>query len=230
MDFIEGLPKSEGKSVIWVVVDRLTKYGHFIPLHHPFTAAQLAQVYIAHIYKLHGLPGSIVSDRDKVFISLFWQSLFKTVGTKLSMSTAFHPQTDGQTERLNQVLECYLRCMVSDHPQKWVSWIPLAEWWYNSHFHTSLKATPFEMLYGYKTPHLNFHQFGQVTDPLAKSFCQERTQFLKVLKQNLLEVQSRYKLYADRCRSERSFQVGDEVYLKAKSYRQSSMYVSKYHC
>lgn len=161
MDFIEGLPKSEGMTVIWVVLDRLTKYGHFIALKHPFSAAQLAQVFISHIHRSHGLPSTIVSDRDKIFISLFWQSLFRMIGTKLQMSTAYHPQTNGQTERLNQVLECYLRSMVTQRPHNWVSWLALAEWWYNFHYHTGLQATPFEMLYGYKPPHLNFHQFGQ---------------------------------------------------------------------
>lgn len=102
--------------MIWVIIDRLTKYGHFIALKHPFSAAQLAQVFISHIYKLHGLPSTIVSDKDKIYISLFWQSIFRMVGTKFQMSTAYHLQTDGQTERLNQVLECYLRCMVSHKP------------------------------------------------------------------------------------------------------------------
>lgn len=98
MDFIEALPKSEGNTVIWVVVDRLTKYGHFVALKHPFSASQLAQVFISHIYKLHGLPATIVSDRDKVFISLFWQSLFRIVETKLQMSTS--PITLNQMARL----------------------------------------------------------------------------------------------------------------------------------
>lgn len=105
MDFIEGLPNSNGYTVIWVVVDRLTKYAYFITLKHPFSAQDLAHTYIAQIYRLHGFPSTIVLDRYNVFSSLFWQSLFKLVGTKLHLSSAYHPQSDGQTERFNQLLE-----------------------------------------------------------------------------------------------------------------------------
>ena len=97
MDFIEGLPRSNGKTVIFVVVDRLTKYAHFMPLAHPFTAVQVAQVFLDSIYKLHGLPNTIESYRDKVFLSSFWKELFKLLQVQLLMSTAYHPQTDGKT-------------------------------------------------------------------------------------------------------------------------------------
>lgn len=95
MDFIEGLPSSHGKTVIFVIVDRLSKYAHFIPLSHPFKVAQIAQVFMDTIYKLHRLPKTITSDKDKVFISNFWKELFKKLGVTLQLSTAYHPQTDG---------------------------------------------------------------------------------------------------------------------------------------
>ncbi|KAL0342684.1 UNVERIFIED_CONTAM: Transposon Ty3-G Gag-Pol polyprotein [Sesamum calycinum] len=103
MDLIEGLPQSYGKDSILVVFDRLTKYSHFIPLKHPYTTVSIAKV------QLHGLPVSIVSDRDRIFTSNFWKELFGLTGVSLDMSSAYHPQTDGQTERINQCLENYLR-------------------------------------------------------------------------------------------------------------------------
>lgn len=101
MDFIEGLPISSAKNVIFVVVDRFTKYAYFIILSHPFSASSIAKLFLGHIYKLHSMPQSIVTDRDKIFTSKFWQELFRLLGVKLQLSTAYHPQTDGQAKRLN---------------------------------------------------------------------------------------------------------------------------------
>ncbi|CAA2971176.1 retrotransposon, unclassified [Olea europaea subsp. europaea] len=112
LDFIEGLPTSRTKNVILVVVDRFTKHGHFLPLLHPFTTTFVAKLVLDNIYKLYDMPQSIISDRGKIFTSAFWPELFKKMGTKLQLSLAYHPQTDGQTERLNQCLEMYLRCTV----------------------------------------------------------------------------------------------------------------------
>ena len=117
MDFIEGLPKSNGYNVILVVVDRLTKYAHFIPVKHPYTASTIGQAFLDNVVKLHGLPNSIVSDRDTLFVSHFWTHLFKQFKVNLTLSTAYHPQTDGQTERGNQCLEMFLRCSVQDSPK-----------------------------------------------------------------------------------------------------------------
>lgn len=108
MDFIEGLPLSNSFNCILVVVDLLTKFGHFIPLRHPFTAAGVAKAFFQTVYRLIGLPSSIISDRDRIFTSHLWSDLFKLVDVALCRSTAYHPQSDGQTERLNQFLETYL--------------------------------------------------------------------------------------------------------------------------
>jgi hypothetical protein len=141
MDFIDGLPKSEGYSVILVVVDRLTKYAHFMPLKHPYTSSSVALVLFNNIVKLHGVPKTIVSDRDKVFTSNVWKELFRLLDTQLCTSSSYHAPTGGQSERVNQCLETYLRCAVSSTPKQWLKWLPLAELWYNSSYHTSLKCS-----------------------------------------------------------------------------------------
>jgi IS30 family transposase len=117
MDFIEGLPKSENKDVILVAVDRLTKYAHFIALSHPYTANSVARIFIGNILKLHGPPVAIACDRDRVFTSQFWQNIFKALKISLHYSSAHHPESDGQTERVNQCLKNYLRCMTFLEPK-----------------------------------------------------------------------------------------------------------------
>ncbi len=169
MDFLEALPNSEGKDTILVVVDRFNKYSHFLPLRHPFTAKEVAKIFLDTVYKLHGCPKSIVTDRDKVFTSLFWKELFNLLGVQLKMSTSYHPETDGQTERVNRCLETYLRCMCFQHPKKWGKYLPLAEWWYNSNFHTSLDTTPFKALYGVAPPSTLLATADTATHPEVES-------------------------------------------------------------
>ncbi|WVZ69477.1 hypothetical protein U9M48_018253 [Paspalum notatum var. saurae] len=122
MDFIEGLPRSKGSNCIFVVVDKFSRYAHFIPLSHPFTALSIATAFLDNVYKLHGMPQSIMSDRDRIFTSNLWRELFRLSGTKLCMSSSYHPQTDGQTERVNQCLETFLRCFVNACPTQWVQY------------------------------------------------------------------------------------------------------------
>jgi hypothetical protein len=155
MDFIEGPPAPNGYTVILVIVDIFIKYGHFFPIKHPYTASSVAQIFLDNIAKLHGAPNSIVSDMDKVFTSAFWTVLFKLLQTELQLSSAYHAQTDGQTKRLNQCLEMFLRCSVQSTPKQWAKWLPLAELWYNTSYHSTLQCTPFKELYGVD-PHPGF--------------------------------------------------------------------------
>ncbi|XP_073359923.1 uncharacterized protein [Aegilops tauschii subsp. strangulata] len=223
MDFIEGLPKSEGFSAILVVVDRFTKVSHFLALKHPFTAASVAKVFLNNIVKLHGLPLTIVSDRDKIFTSAFWRELFRVWGTELQMSTAYHPQTDGQTERVNQCLEMYLRCAVHDSPTKWAAWLPRAEFWYNSTYHSALGCTPYKALYG-QDPNVG-QLAGQSTSlhPDVQTWLASQPEHTTLLKDHLARAQCKYKHFADKKRSDRQFAEGEMVYLRLQPYAQSSV-------
>ncbi|GKE19387.1 putative mitochondrial protein, partial [Tanacetum coccineum] len=141
---VDGILRRKEKTVILVVVDRLSKYAYFIAMQHPFTASIAAQVFLDNVYRLHGLPDSIISDRDKLFLSHFWQSLFRVLKVELKMSTAYHHQSDGKTEIVDTCLECFLRCMAEEKPKEWAMWLPMAEFWYNTNFHSAINTTPFQ--------------------------------------------------------------------------------------
>jgi len=223
MDFIEGLPLAHGFSVIMVVIDRFSKYGHFISLAHPYTAATVAQAFLSNIFKLHGLPATIVSDRDPVFTSSFWRELFRLQGTTLAFSSAYHPQSDGQTEALNKCLETYLRCYAGAKPKEWSVWLPMAEWWYNTNHHSSTGLTPFEAVYGYPPPSLLSYVPGTSANLAVDSQLRDRSTVLSILKEHLREAQHRMKTQADKHRTEREFQPGDWVFLRLQPYRQKTI-------
>lgn len=223
MDFIEGLPKSEGYNSILVVVDRLSKYSHFIAIKHPFTASTIAAIFIKEIVRLHGFPTSEVSDRDKIFMSLFWKELFKLQGTQLLRSTAYHPQTDGQTKIVNKSVELYLRCFIHGKPKTWIKWLPWAEFCHNTAYHTAGKTTPFKALYERDPPRVIKVQKGDTSVSALEDQLLERDAILEDLKGHLLQAQQRMKAMADKNKRNVDFKEGEWVFLKLQSYRQQSL-------
>jgi transposase InsO family protein len=223
IDFVEGLPTSGHANCILVVIDSFTKYGHFIALHHPFTALSVAKLFLHNIYKLHGMPLAIVSDRDRIFTSSLWKELFALAGVQLQMSSSYHPQSDGQTERLNQTMETFLRCFVNACPSKWLHWLSLAEFWYNSCTHSALDMSPFEALYGYKPRHFGVEALQPVQSVELSVWMNEKKFMTTLIKQHLSRAKLRMKKQADKLRSERTFAVGDQVFLKLQPYVQTSL-------
>ncbi|GJX27795.1 putative reverse transcriptase domain-containing protein [Tanacetum coccineum] len=214
MDFITELPRTSiGQDTIWVIVDRLTKSAHFLPMKENDSMEKLTRQYLKEVVSKHGVPISIISDRDGRFTSQFWQSLYKALGTQLDMSTTYHPQTDGQSERTIQTLEDMLRACVIDFGKGWDRHLPLVEFSYNS-YHTSIKAAPFEPLYGHKcrSP-ICWAEVGdaQLTSP---EIIHETTKKIFQIKKRIQAARDRQKSLADRNRKPMEFQVGDMVLVK----------------
>jgi transposase InsO family protein len=157
MDFIVGLPRTQsGYDSIWVIMDRLTKVAHFIPVKTTYSGQQLAELYMSRIACLHGVPRKIVSDRGTQFTSRFSRRLHETLDTQLCFSSSYRPQTDGQTERVNQILEDMLRACALQYGRSWDKSLSYAEFSYNNSYQESLKMVPFEMLYGHRCRTLLF--------------------------------------------------------------------------
>lgn len=147
-------------------------------LKHPFTAPTMAEVFIRKVVRLHGVPHSIVSDRDRIFMSSFWTTLFKAQGTVLKHSTAYHPQTDGQTEVVNRCLETYLRCFALGKPRVWSQYLHWAKFWYNTSFHTATKHTPFQIVYGCEPPQILSFKKGLTANSSVEKLLLDREEVL----------------------------------------------------
>ncbi|GJR72918.1 putative reverse transcriptase domain-containing protein [Tanacetum coccineum] len=220
MDFVTKLPKtSSGQDAIWVIVDRLTKSAHFLPIKETDSMENLMRQYLKEVVSRHGVPVSIISDRDSKFTSHFWQSLNKALGTQLYMSTAYHPQMDGQSERTIQTLEDMLRACVINFGKGWDRHLPLVKFSYNNSYHTSIKAAPFEVLYGrkYRSP-VCWAEVGdaQLTGP---EIIHETTEKIIQIKKRIQAPRNRQKSYTDRRRKPLEFQAGDKVMLKVSSWK-----------
>lgn len=198
------------------MVDRFSKYAHFIPLRHPYTASSVAKAFFSEIVRLHGFPASIVSDRDPVFTGHIWRDIFKLAGVKLRMSTAFHPQTDGQSEVVNKTITMYLRCITGDRPRAWLDWLPWAEFCYNTSYHSSLKTTPFQVVYGRSPPPLlqYGHDTAAATTSTVDTMMKDRDIFLHDVRDRLLQAQQYAKKHYDANHRPLDFVVGDWVWLR----------------
>ncbi|GJU60470.1 putative reverse transcriptase domain-containing protein [Tanacetum coccineum] len=220
MDFVTKLPKtSQGYDTIWVIVDRLTKSAIFTPMRETDPLDKLARMYLKEVVTRHGIPVSIICDRDPRFASNFWRSLQNALGTNLDMSTAYHPQTDGQSERTIQTLEDMLRACAIDFGRGWVNHLPLVEFSYNNSYHASIKAAPFEALYGRKcrSP-VCWTEVGEA-QILGPELIQETTEKIIQIKQRMQAARDRQKSYADLKRKPMEFEVGDKVMLKVSPWK-----------
>jgi hypothetical protein len=194
MDFITDLPLANRKELIFEVVYRSTKMAHFIPYTKTITGEETTKRFLDNIYYIHGLPNDIVSDMGTQFTSNFWRGIFQLLGVKINLSTTYHPQIDGQTERVNQILEQYLRCIVNYQQNDWTGLLPLAEFAYNNTLHSSIRQTPFFSNYGHH-PRADPFQLKDVESP---------TTHLATIHDELVfqlyEAQDCYKDHADRNR------------------------------
>ncbi|GJW08538.1 putative reverse transcriptase domain-containing protein [Tanacetum coccineum] len=220
MDLVTKFPRSSGGyDAIWVIVDRLTKSAHFLPIREDYKTEKLARMYINEIVARHGVPVLIISDRDGRFASHLWQALQEALGTRLDMSTTYHPETDGQSERTIQTLEDMLRACVMDFGGSWDTHLPLVEFSYNNSYHTSIKCAPFEALYGRKcrSPVI-WTEVGE-SQLIGPEIVQETTEKIVQNRGRLKMARSHQKSYNDKRRKPLEFQVGDRVLLKVSPWK-----------
>ncbi|MBW0564187.1 hypothetical protein O181_103902 [Austropuccinia psidii MF-1] len=217
MDFITQLPLSRNFDLILVVVDRFSKMAIFIPTYSTITALDLAQIFISHVFSKHGLPISIVSDRGSLFVSSFWTQLCQQLKISRDLSTSFHIETDGETERVNQILEQYLRMYVSYHQDDWNTWLPLAEFAYNNAEHSSTKHSPFFTIYGINT---SFDSTQIYQDTPAGNLSTILQSVQQAVKEELESSIKHFKKYVDRNREiPPDFQPGYKVWLASKNIK-----------
>jgi hypothetical protein len=220
MDFVEPLPRSRGYDSIFVIVDRLTKWAVFIPAKTTWKSQDMAQAFVDHVVAQHGLPEAIVSDRGNKFVSIFWTALMKRLNVDLRLSTAYQPQTDGQTERVNQTLEHYLRVHCEHRQNDWADLLGLASFAYNNTLHTTTKHTPFYANYGY---HPRWAQEFSQEGPISKKDRSMATDLAEIhaeCVENIAEAnQYAARFYNEGRQEPPKFEVGDKVRLSMKDIK-----------
>jgi transposase InsO family protein len=218
-DLITQLPKSSGFDAIFVVVDRLTKQAHFIPTMSSVDSPGIAELFLTLVWKLHGTPKEVISDRGPQFAAKFMQQVFHRLGIKSALSTAYHPQTDGQTERVNQELEQYLRAFVNYRQSNWASLLPMAEYAHNTRAHSGTRTSLFNLVYGYE-PQFAVLPGAQLGVPAADERMRELAEARKEAEAALEVAAERMKRSYDQgVRETEGFQVGDLVWLEATNIR-----------
>jgi hypothetical protein len=183
----------------------------------------VAQAFFTEIVRLHGVPQSLVSDRDPVFTSIFWKELMRLTGTKLHMTSAFHPQADGQSEAANKVITMYLRCLTGDRPRQWLRWLPWAEYVYNTAFQASLRDTPFKIVYGRDPPSIRSYEPGETRVAAVAKSMAERDELLADARCRLEQAQAVYKRHYDKNHREARYAVGDWVWLRLRHRAPASL-------
>ena len=215
MDFVTGLPRTQaGNDAIWTIVDRFSKQAHFIPVRKTIKADHMARIFLAQIFKHHGMPRSIVSDRDPRMTSLFWKALFENLGTKLKFSSAYHPQTDGQSEVANATVLDLLKSYVADRQTDWERYLPLVEFAYNNTVHSTTGKAPFEIIYG--KPLLPPILLTKDKIFAADTFVRDLDLAYSQVKKAIERSQAKHKKAADKHRRGLEIKKGDYVLLKFK--------------
>lgn len=224
MDFFIGFPKEmKQHDSIMVIMDRLTNVSHFILVNSMFSATNVAQVFIRDVVRLHNVPKKIVSDRDANFT---WKALFAGLGTKLAFSTSYHSWIDGQTQRIDKILEDMLQMYVMHQQWKWEEYLPLVDFTYNNDYQESLRMSPFQELYGWTYNTLSSQSDLVSRVLIGQDMLVDMEQEMQVIKKNLKETQDRHKSYVDRNRLFKEFQVWEQVYLHIKLKNSSLRIVS----
>jgi len=231
MDFVLGLPRTKkGRDSIFVVVDRFSKMAHFIPCHKTDDASNIAELFFKEIIRLHGIPNTIVSDRDAKFLSHFWRSLWNKMGTKLLFSTTCHPQTDGQTEVVNRTLSTMLRAVLDKNLKRWEDCLPHVEFAYNHATHSSTKMCPFQIVYGY-IPRAPIDLFALDAEDAphidAAAHIDQMISLHEQTKQNIATANAKYQVAGSKGRKHVTFEPGDLVWLHLRKDRFPTLRRSK---
>lgn len=210
MDFITDLPPSKGKMVLWVGVDMFSKQAHFVPCASLTSAKALAKLFLSHIFKLHGFPETVVSDRGSALIANFWKEFLQLVGVQWWLSSSYHPQS----EHLNQILEGFLRCYTSFQQDNWVEFLSLVEYAYNNSLHSSTGAMPFQVVQGLDEKPLPKVPSSSVHNPELLHWSGSLTEQWDLIKKSLDLAKQHYKKFAERKRGANlSLKPGDFVYI-----------------